>query len=571
MSSTEEGFGEIAAGTSAINVGATAPAFGAAGSTAQAPGPGATPDVVIGSGRRFGPLSRLSSNADVSQKEREFLEEVTKILVQRQGDMPAIAGFTRVLLHTSGGAAILARTTAGTEDLAVGVLFRRPGLQVSNNQNSDGFTPDSDRIPSAYADINNQARAGRPIRQLNVLTLGTNDAVNPEVLANYIGELFVSSTDTELSGLTASELAKLGQITLDHNVDNALANMARHYPRQTLPRADLAFSVYLRLHRPLEHQTNPNYNDQVMYLGSVTAFVDFTVIWENSILKHQPIIRITGMVSPWQNASWSLALLTFAARSWIGERRWMNGFNFNKSGPNIGALIPARDAQDKPTNKPYFVSDPQSLQQFLNLHVAMNPQLAIDIVGGDPSMVSLIEIVRDQSAPVLVQAAAKFFGQQQTQTGPLFQLASQEYVGTIGDMSAGGRQIDSRHLDYLGVVHRSGTIDGETRQLLTYQTHPKVRASYVARVAGQANFAVTGVASTFVIHNQLLNWMQNMMVNSGIKFIDPSSQGGAIDLTSWVMQQTPLAPVSLYQTGQFGGNQYGNFNIFKQNTFGMGG
>lgn len=336
----------------------------------------------------------------------------------------------------------------------------------------------------------------------------------------------------DLIEVNVQNLAQPGiEYIVDASVENAKMFENQVSPQSVRPRADIGFTVTMRLPQNRNMQIG---NQQLMsdqrpfmavgaYVDVIGPFIDPTT----GASKYQPLIRVTFIESLMPIfGSIALALpliLEYFVRQGLWKRPFMK---FAAGTPNLGQLTPDPVKADKL----WFAPGITEMEAFLPMHT-MPPMLCLDVVEGRHRISDLFMFQDPHYHPRIVDECMKFFNAPIPRfTGAVCKVANVDYIGAYGQR--GGRMSDTRDVTYLDEVAKSGSLDEVTKKsLLNYMPRPQDRASVVSRLCN--GFTSLYQCSTVLISAEFVSWIAACVPYSNIRIVDPNGYANSLPMASF--------------------------------------
>ena len=343
------------------------------------------------------------------------------------------------------------------------------------------YLPTSDHAVSA--DRSFRAEVPNIPHPLHVIVVQPEDYPLAQQMAQYLlFNLAVASdgfySNTNIGLLTANEFV------VDTSLDTARNFIGARYPHGVLPRMNLGFTLFAKTRRG----SNSQFTSSLEESRPIAALGAYVEIWQpnggpQNGPKYAATVHVTNITSDLPFPGIIPFMLAIAADKFLDRGGWKQQFSsFRKGSPNLGNL--SFDPNPGKKNELWFANTPDELNTWIHANMLPRPFLAVDVVEGQARIPALAVYGDSKSYDGKVyEQITSFFGNPPINRGvpPYITLPAPTFIGTYGDPR--GKLEDSREIDYLNLLAKTGSQDPSTRALLLY-TDPVIRARLVAEKTG---------------------------------------------------------------------------------------
>ena len=416
----------------------------------------------------YGFLNRYSANQALGPEIEKYMELLKQHLPKDV--TPAIT--IRRLSEPAGAHVVIAGNAA--------IILLFDAVLSKDVQN---FLPTSDYGAHVARALNNEIKPTPNL--LNIILIQPEDYIRVQQMAQHLWFNLTFANDGTSNGVDISLFSK-NEFVVDVNPETARNFIGQRYPHAVMPRIDIGFTLFAKTPRR-QGGGFTNYLDESRPIAALGAYVE---IWQpnetNSLQqgpKYAATVHITNITSDLPFSGIIPFLFAIAADRFLDRGGWKQPFSsFRKGLPNLGQL------SLDPSNKGnlWFANTPDELNTWIHANMLPRPFLAVDVVEGQARIPALAVYGDAQTySNKVYEHIQSFFGANlpiNRSIPPYITLPVPAFIGHYGDPR--GKLEDSREVDYLNLLAKTGTQDPSSRFLLQYNADPTVRARLIHEKTG---------------------------------------------------------------------------------------
>lgn len=335
-----------------------------------------------------------------------------------------------------------------------------------------------DNIVKQLADKGVQAKS------LICFVVSKDDYVKVDTMATTIASIFASADTPAFRDISIAQFNSPNfHVTDDLSMVKSVIEKLN--PQVVAPRCDCGVMLYSTTKETNVFQTGQNGHQEagIEPLLAVSAYTEFVRPIDQFTMaapdKFVPVVTISGIWSKLPTLPMAILGICLAAHVLVRGGGWLKPFsNYGKGERNIGNLL-----KDPATGKIVHCNDQNDRNMALGKYTS-NPLLAIDVQLGAMAIPGLRDLFGDQAA--LCKAIDNFSGGAGASTaaaqafnagGNIIQFQTIRFDGDVCIGAKNGQPVDTREIDYLGLVANGAQPDNVRQFLDVYQNRPDIQSN----------------------------------------------------------------------------------------------